>query len=86
MTRRCVCQHLLVLVRFTPCLLLVTLVTVFANGAAANDLGSRWARMWEYEEYSLTNTTWSGNLPSTRNAIRITGGDAGRTQSPTLTG
>jgi len=34
---------------------------VFANGAAANDLGSRWARMWEYEEYSLTNTTWSGN-------------------------
>jgi len=61
MTHRCLCQHLLVLVRFTPCLLLVTLVTVFANGAAANDLGSRCARMWEYEEYRLTNTTWSGN-------------------------
>lgn len=54
-------EKLLVLVRFTSRLLFVILVTVFANGAVANDLGSRCARMWEYEEYSLTNTTWSGN-------------------------
>jgi len=58
---RCVCQHFIVLLRFAHCLLIVTLVTIFANGAVANDLGSRCARMWEYEEYSLTNTTWSGN-------------------------
>ncbi len=58
---RCVCQHLPLLVRSTSCLLFVTLVTTFANRATANDLGGRSARMWECEEYSLSNKTWSGN-------------------------
>lgn len=54
-------KHTLVLVRFISCLFIVILVTMFSNRVAAKDLGSRRARMWEYEEYSLTNTTWSGN-------------------------
>ncbi|UCF14838.1 MAG: DUF5060 domain-containing protein, partial [Phycisphaerales bacterium] len=61
MIYRYVCQRFLVQLRFTLCLLSVTVVTMFSNKAIANDLGSRSAHMWEYEEYSLTNTTWSGN-------------------------
>jgi hypothetical protein len=34
---------------------------MLTNRAAANDLGSRSARMWECEEFRLTNPTWSGN-------------------------
>ncbi len=42
-------------------LLFMTAAMAFAGMARANDLGSRSARMWEYEEFSLTNTTWSEN-------------------------
>lgn len=52
---------LLIPARFTSYFLLAAAATMLTNRAAANDLGSRSARMWECEEYSLTNTTWSGN-------------------------
>jgi len=42
-------------------ILAVATTTALVNIAAAKDLGSRSARMWECEEYSLTNPTWSGN-------------------------
>jgi len=40
---------------------LSALIAVLTNCTAAKNLGSRSARMWEYEEFSLTNTSWSGN-------------------------
>lgn len=52
MVGRCACGHFLIL---------ATLAPAFANGAGAKYLGSRGARVWEYQEYSLTNTSWSGN-------------------------
>jgi len=61
MTRTSLRQRLLVPARFTSCLLLTTAATMFADTAGANDLGSRSARVWECQEYGLTNTTWSGN-------------------------
>jgi hypothetical protein len=42
-------------------LVLMTATAMFGKGAGADDLGNRKAHMWECEEYSLLNTTWSGN-------------------------
>ena len=39
----------------------IWLVVMLTNVATADDLGNRNPRMWEIEEYCLTNTTWSGN-------------------------
>jgi hypothetical protein len=36
-------------------------VAMISSRAGAADLGDRTARMWEYQEYSLTNATWPGN-------------------------
>lgn len=59
--RRSLYQPVLVLVWFTSYFLLITATPMFGNRAAGKDLGGRSARMWECEEYSLTNRTWSGN-------------------------
>ncbi|MCP4645255.1 MAG: DUF5060 domain-containing protein [bacterium] len=62
MKRVSMCQHVLSSVRLSVCLVLMVLTpTIFCHRAAADDLGNRHARMWEVAEYSLPNTTWSGN-------------------------
>jgi len=61
MNRRFLCQHTVLTVRLVSYLVFLTSTVMFANRAGADDLGNRRARIWEYEEYSLTNTTWSGN-------------------------
>jgi len=48
-------------VRLASYLALAAAATMLGRSARANDLGNRPARMWECQEYSLTNTTWSGN-------------------------
>lgn len=47
--------------RFASCLALLGTTALIANRADADDLGQRNSGVWECEEYSLTNSTWSGN-------------------------
>ncbi len=54
-------QHTALNARLAPCLILLIGTAMFGDRAGASDLGNRSARMWETEEYSLTNRTWSGN-------------------------
>jgi len=42
-------------------LVLTITAAMYGNSVRADDLGDRSTRMWECEEYSLANTTWSGN-------------------------
>lgn len=39
----------------------LAVLLVLALPACATDLGTRDARMWEYEEFSVANPSWSGN-------------------------
>ena len=61
MTRKSRQHPVLVLVSLPSFLLLTTAATIFVDRVGASDLGDGSARMWECREYSLTNTTWSGN-------------------------
>ena len=46
---------------FSLCTIALTAAAMIVTAASANDLGMRPARMWECDDYSLTNTSWSGN-------------------------
>ncbi|MHC4671837.1 MAG: DUF5060 domain-containing protein [Planctomycetota bacterium] len=46
--------------QLVPYLVLMT-ATAMSGRVWADDLGNRSAHIWETEEYSLANTTWSGN-------------------------
>jgi len=61
MNRRFQRQHTVLTVRLTPYLVLMIAMAISGNRAMASDLGNRSALMWKTEEYSLANTTWSGN-------------------------
>ncbi|MHC4745102.1 MAG: DUF5060 domain-containing protein, partial [Planctomycetota bacterium] len=49
------------LVRLASCLVLTLVLAVLVGKAWAREFGLRKARMWECEEFTLTNLTWSGN-------------------------
>jgi hypothetical protein len=46
---------------YALCFVLTIAVAIFGKEAQADDLGNQSARIWGCKEYSLTNTTWSGN-------------------------
>lgn len=43
------------------CLLITTLIAISGTNVWAKDFSDRDARLWECEDYSLTNKTWRGN-------------------------
>lgn len=54
-------QPLPILTQSASYVLLLTVLTLFSNGAVAVDLGSRVATMWQCVEFDLINTSHSGN-------------------------
>ena len=65
--------------RLTFCIVLMTVAAMSGNKARANDLGNRGAPMWEFEEFSLKNTTWSGNPFDLVATVTFTHADVART-------